>query len=79
MDVWLCLNLPRRVSLCSILPFISSFQQIIVRITRSFGKTKLYTLNADSIITKRILDLEKALISDALSKERIDIVETIPA
>ncbi len=41
----------------------------IVRVTRQFGKTRLYTLNSKSIITKRILDLEKALISEALEKE----------
>lgn len=41
----------------------------IVKVTRQFGKTKLYTLNSKSIITKRILDLEKALISEALEKE----------
>ena len=51
----------------------------IVRTTRSFGKTRLYTLNTDSIITRRILDLERALISEALSKERIDIVKPISA
>jgi len=42
----------------------------IVRVTRQFGKTKLYTLNSNNIITKRILDLEKALISKALEKEQ---------
>jgi len=41
----------------------------IVKITRKFGKTKLYTLNSKNIISKRILDLEKALISEALIKE----------
>ena len=42
----------------------------IVRVTRQFGKAKLYTLNSNNIITKRILDLEKALISKALEKEQ---------
>jgi len=51
----------------------------IVRTTRSFGKTRLYTLNTESIITKRILDLEKALISEALGKEHIGIVKPISA
>ena len=51
----------------------------IVRTTRSFGKTRLYTLNTESIITKRILDLEKALISEALGKEYIGIVKPISA
>lgn len=38
----------------------------LVKITRKFGKTKLYTLNNESLIVKRILDLEKVLISQAL-------------
>ena len=42
----------------------------IVKVTRQFGKTKLYTLNSNSMITIRILDLEKALISKALEKEQ---------
>ncbi len=41
----------------------------IVKVTRQFGKTKLYTLNSKSIITRKILELEKALISTALKKE----------
>ncbi len=40
----------------------------IVRVTRKFGKTKLYTLNSKTLIVKRILDLEKALILEALGK-----------
>jgi hypothetical protein len=40
----------------------------IVRVTRKFGKTKLYTLNMGSVVTQRILDLEKALISKALDR-----------
>jgi len=41
----------------------------IVKVVRQFGKTKLYTLNTKNLITKKILDLEKALISQALEKE----------
>ena len=41
----------------------------IVKVTRQFGKTKLYTLNSKSVITKKMLELEKALISTALEKE----------
>jgi len=40
----------------------------IIRTKRKFGKTKLYTLDSQNIITKRILDLEKALISKSLEK-----------
>jgi len=40
----------------------------IVKVTRAFGKTKLYTLNSKSIIVQKILELEKALISKALER-----------
>ena len=40
----------------------------IVRVTRVFGKTKLYTLNSDSPITKKILELESTLIRQAMLK-----------
>jgi len=40
----------------------------LVRITRKFGKTKLYTLNNESLIVKRIFDLEKVLISEAMER-----------
>ena len=40
----------------------------IVKVTRSFGKTKLYTLNAKNPVTQRIIELEKSLISEAMSK-----------
>ena len=48
----------------------------VVKVTRTFGKTKLYTLNTNSIIARRILDLEKALIFEALNKESL---QKIPA
>lgn len=51
----------------------------IVKITRRFGKTKLYTLNANNVVTKRILDLEKALIFEALSKEQELVRTLLPA
>jgi predicted AAA+ superfamily ATPase len=41
----------------------------LVKVTRQFGKTKLYTLNSKSLVAKKILDLEKALISETLEKE----------
>ena len=40
----------------------------IVKVTRSFGKTKLYTLNGKSPVTQKIVDLEKTLIAEALDK-----------
>lgn len=40
----------------------------IVRVTRSFGKTKLYTLNSKNPVTQKIIELERALISEAMEK-----------
>ena len=31
----------------------------IVKVTRSFGKTKLYTLNSKNPVTQKIIELEK--------------------
>ena len=45
-------------------------KQGIVRVTRSFGKTKLYTLNMESLITQKILELEAVLIDRALDEAR---------
>ena len=44
----------------------------IVRVTRSFGKTKLYTLNTKSQVTQKIIEFEKALISEAMRKARME-------
>lgn len=38
----------------------------IVKVTRRFGKTKLYTLNSKNPIVQRILDLEMSLINKAM-------------
>ncbi len=40
----------------------------IVKVTRSFGKTKLYTLNSKNPVTQKIIELEKTLIAEALGK-----------
>ena len=42
----------------------------IIKVTRSFGKTKLYTLNAKNPVTQKIIELEKTLISETMSKAR---------
>ena len=42
----------------------------IVKVTRSFGKTKLYTLNAKNPVTQKIIELEKTLIFEAMEKEK---------
>jgi hypothetical protein len=64
-----------RASLFQYWPVLDTHK--IVRVTRKFGKTKLYTLNTKSPITKRILDLEKTLISEALSQAQS--LKPIPA
>ena len=43
-------------------------EQEIVLITRKFGKTKLYTLNAKNQIIKKLLELESILIGKSLSR-----------
>ena len=40
----------------------------IVKITRRIGKARLYTLNSESPITKKILGLEKELITKSLEE-----------
>ena len=50
----------------------------IVKVTRSFGKTKLYTLNSKNPVTQKIIELEKTLIAEALdnvAKKRELLVE----
>ncbi len=42
----------------------------VVKPTRRFGKTVLYTLNSESPITKKILELEAVLIRQAMIKSR---------
>ena len=42
----------------------------IVKVTRSFGKTKLYTLTVKNPVTQKIIELEKTLISEAMDKAR---------
>lgn len=55
-----------RATLFKVWPQIE--EQEIVRVTRKFGKTKLYTLNTESLIVRKILDLEKVLIAQSLEK-----------
>lgn len=40
----------------------------IVKVTRRFGKTKLYTLNSENGVVKRLLDLELELIKNAMEQ-----------
>ena len=50
----------------------------IVKVTRSFGKTKLYMLNSKNPVTQKIIELEKTLIAEALdnaAKKRVLLVE----
>ena len=46
----------------------------IVKVTRVFGKTKLYTLNTESAITKKILELESTLIRQSMLKAQKKIL-----
>ena len=49
----------------------------IVKVTRSFGKTKLYTLNSKNPVTQKIIELEKTLIAEAIDKEHIKRKEIV--
>jgi len=40
----------------------------IIKVTRRFGKTKLYTLNVKNPVAQKIIELEKTLISEAMDK-----------
>jgi hypothetical protein len=55
-----------KASLFNYWPEIEKYK--IVKVTRTFGKTKLYTLNTESPITKKILELESTLIRQAMLK-----------
>src|SRR3989338_10865177 len=46
-------------------------EQEIVIVTRKFGKTKLYTLNAKNPIIRKLLELESILIGKALERHNI--------
>lgn len=46
-------------------------KQEIVKVTRKFGKTKLYTLNSGNPIVKKLLELESVLIGKALDSQRL--------
>lgn len=46
----------------------------IVKVTRKFGKTKLYTINTNNLVTQRIIALEKALIMQAMEKNAKKII-----
>lgn len=46
----------------------------IVKVTRSFGKTKLYTLNSKNPVTQKIIELERTLIAEALEANKKEIV-----
>lgn len=40
----------------------------IIKVTRRFGKTKLYTSNVKNPVAQKIIELEKTLISEAMGK-----------
>ncbi len=45
----------------------------LVRVTRVFGKTKLYTLNKKSNLVKDILKFETRMIEETMPKEKIAV------
>ena len=51
-------------------------EQEIVIVTRKFGKTKLYTLNAKNPIIRKLLELESILIGKALERQETVKVAT---
>ena len=62
-----------RATLFKVWPQIE--EQDIVKITRKFGKTKLYEINSKNPIVKKILELEVVLIEKAFDKRReIEII-----
>lgn len=46
----------------------------LVKVTRSFGNTKLYTLNTDNETVKELLKLEMSLIDATTPKEKIEAI-----
>ncbi len=55
-----------RASLFNYWPELEKYN--IVKVTRQFGKTKLYILNIKSPITQKILELEKTLIQQTMEQ-----------
>jgi len=53
-----------KASLFNYWPEVEKYR--LVKITRQFGKTKLYTLNTENPIIKKILELESVLIRQAM-------------
>ncbi len=49
----------------------------LVKVTRRFGKTKLYTLNAGSGVVKKIVELERTLISAAMDQAALRRKKTL--
>ena len=46
-------------------------EQEIVIVKRQFGKTKLYSLNSENLIVRKLLELESILIGKALDKHKL--------
>jgi predicted AAA+ superfamily ATPase len=44
----------------------------VVKISRTFGKTKLYRINMESLVVKRIVDLEMSIIGHSSPVMRIN-------
>lgn len=61
-----------KASLFNYWPEIEKYK--IVKVTRTFGKTKLYTFNTESPVAKKILELESTLIRQAMLKATQELV-----
>ena len=46
-------------------------EQEIVMVKRQFGKTKLYSLNSENPLVRKLLELESILIGKALDKHKL--------
>ena len=57
-----------RATLFKVWPQIE--EQDIVKVTRKFGKTKLYAINSQNPLVKKLFELERILIGKALDKHR---------
>ncbi len=60
------------ISRASLFNYWSNLERYgIVKVTRRFGKTKLFTLKSENIIAKKKIELEKVIIAKALQNEKM--------
>jgi len=49
----------------------------ILKVTRKFGKTKLYSLNSKNPIVEKLLELEKTLIRQSMLKAKEELTISV--